>query len=323
LANQLNELGRILLNLREDQQAKETLQQALEVLEQSDETDLIAIGTLLCQLGLALHHLGDLEEATDKFQWAAATLDVADPSTREHLLVVSTNLYRLGVVLAEGKRIDEAERTFEQTLSLEQRLYDEDDPNTVMTLNLLGAIQYRQGKAATARTTLMRALSAMNGWALTYPFEFALALASLATVRRATSSSREGDHLAERALGVAASFSNTPEEEVFGLNLVGCRIIHTTGDLRQAIDFFEHAQEKLTLIGDTHVPLWNRTFGNLSWVMSALHETRRPRAWFTDEYGAPAFQARIGSNVVTILDPSTIRDPGHPPGAKLSGWWGS
>lgn len=108
-----------------------------------------------------------------------------------------------------------------------------------------------------------------------------------------------------------------------GLNLIGCRIVHTTGDLRQALDLFERALETLDLLEHPHPPLWNRTVGNLSWVMSRLGTLKRPRAWFSDEYGpVRVFQARVGPNVLTVLDPAAIADPTRPPGGTLGGWWG-
>ena len=141
LAEQLSSLARVLIDLWEFEEAKRTIEHALQVLEERDEVDLAAIGTLLSQLGLVLHRMGDLEEATDKFEWAAAAFETNGPPNDEQVPVISTTLYRLGVVLAEAERFEEAEQRFRQALTLERGFYGEGHPNTGMTLSLLAVLR--------------------------------------------------------------------------------------------------------------------------------------------------------------------------------------
>jgi tetratricopeptide (TPR) repeat protein len=326
LASNLSFLAMILIDMGQYEEARHALERALEVEEQAVESDLHAVGTLLSQLGLVLHHLGSLRDATEKMEWAAATFEAAGTPQGEDVITVSTALYRLGIALAEGQRFVEAEHRMRQALAMEQSHHGDRHPSVGMTLSLLGAVQYRIGKSTQARESLEHAISILEGSPSTDPFSLTLAFASLATVLRSIGLSRDGDEAAERAVQMIEQFSETLEQSVLALNLIGCRIVHLTGDLRQALEVLERALEALGRIEPNsflfHLA-FERTLGNLAAVMWKFREFDRPLAKWTQEYGPIwTFQATVGSNIATVLNPAVIRDPVSGPASSLGGWWG-
>ncbi|MFP2961352.1 tetratricopeptide repeat protein [Myxococcus sp. 1LA] len=159
LALNLNNIATELMYLGRTQEALETFQRSLALLEAARSKDHASLAAPLNNLAGLLRREGRLEEARRHYERALAIFERSKGP--DHPSTV-TALGGLGMVAYDSERLDEALAHNQQALERIQRSVGEDSPRLEMSLRNLGLIHLRAGRPAVARHNLTQALSLLQ-----------------------------------------------------------------------------------------------------------------------------------------------------------------
>ncbi len=159
LALNLNNIATELLALGRTQEALDTFQRSLALLEAARSKDHASLAAPLNNLAGLLRREGRLDEARSHYARALAIFErVKGP---DHPSTV-TALGGLGMVAYDSDRMDEALAHNQQALERIQRSVGEHSPRLEMSLRNLGLIHLRAGNPALARKHLAQALELLQ-----------------------------------------------------------------------------------------------------------------------------------------------------------------
>ncbi|NVJ02395.1 tetratricopeptide repeat protein [Myxococcus sp. AM009] len=159
LALNLNNIATELLSLGRTQEALETFQRSLTLLEAARSKEHASLAAPLNNLAGLLRREGRLEEARSHYARALAIFERSKGP--DHPSTV-TALGGLGMVAYDSDRLDEALTHNQQALERIQRSVGQDSPRLEMSLRNLGLIHLRAGRPAVARRNLTQALSLLQ-----------------------------------------------------------------------------------------------------------------------------------------------------------------
>ncbi|WP_141589765.1 tetratricopeptide repeat protein [Myxococcus sp. AB056] len=159
LALNLNNIATELLALGRTQEALDTFQRSLALLEAARSKDHASLAAPLNNLAGLLRREGRLEEARSHYARALAIFERSKGT--DHPSTV-TALGGLGMVAYDSNRLDEALAHNQQALERIQRSVGQDSPRLEMSLRNLGLIHLRAGRPAAARRNLTQALGLLQ-----------------------------------------------------------------------------------------------------------------------------------------------------------------
>jgi tetratricopeptide (TPR) repeat protein/CHAT domain-containing protein len=274
-ARSLNNLGMLLSELGDLEEARSFLERALEIRRRDPEDDNAGVAASLNNLGMLVRKLGDLkaarfyhEEALDislrvlgeehstttiilanlgGLLSAMGDLTAAKPHLERALEIrrrtlgddhsaTRSSLNSFGLLLSEMGNLAEARPLLEQALEICRRVFGDEHPNTCTSLNNLGVLWLEMGDLQAARPYLEKALE----------------------IRQRT--------LGDDHPNTAASFSGV------GMLLLGL------GDLKGAQPYIERALEvRRRVLGDEHVDT-AESFNNVAFLLLKMGnlEAARP-----------------------------------------------
>lgn len=160
-------LGRVHLNLGDQDIAMELLSEADTLLEQAGRPDRELLGETLFHLGIAMRRMGQLDEAERVHRQA---LEHRLARFGEVSLPVASSRNTLALVLQNQGRLEEARTELDAALRTRRRLLDEASPEIAVTLSNLGALALERDDLDAARTLFEQALEIQRAaWTTDHP----------------------------------------------------------------------------------------------------------------------------------------------------------
>lgn len=158
LADRLNDVGSVMLALRQPREALERLIRARTILESSGEADP-ALARVLSSVGVALALLGDLAAAVDVFDRA---LEINEREFGDESLQVANTLKNLGNAWKDLGKPEHARALLERTLRIKKREFGDESPEVAGVLSDLGNVWIALGDPRTARALYEEALEILQ-----------------------------------------------------------------------------------------------------------------------------------------------------------------
>lgn len=277
LATYLNDLGRVLQEMRYVAGARAAYEQALAIDEksfgpdhQNVARDIGNLGSVLLDLGL--DHLADARAALER------ALKINEKSFGPDHPTVARNVNNLGRVLRELGDLPGARAAFERALTIYERSFSPDHPDTAKVVNNLGRVLRDLGDLRGARAAFELALAIdEKSFGLVHP-NVAIRLKNLGRVLRELGDWDRARATFERALRIFEKHLGPENPNVATVtNYLGL-VLQDQGDVTGARAAFERAlQIDESSLPSDH-PNIARDFNNLGGMLKELGDLTGARA---------------------------------------------
>ena len=192
-------LGNVLYQLGDYQQAKDLFQENLDELKKRPVTTSEELGPTLAGLGLLLRTLGKFAEAEPLYRRA---LEIDEESYGKDHPEVAADLNNLATLLEATNRLTEAEPLYRRALEIDEKSYGKDHPTVATRLNNLAGLLEATNRLAEAEPLYRRALEINEkSYGKDHP-TVAIRLNNLAGLLEATNRLAEAEPLYRRALEI-------------------------------------------------------------------------------------------------------------------------
>jgi len=273
-AEYLEFLGTVARSEGKYDEARDSYERALAILEKARGPDHPDMAETLNSLGSLAQLQGKYDEARDSYERGLAI--------REKVLgpdhpVMTIWLNNLGILAFSQGKYDEAQRSFERALAIWEKALGPDHLRIAPALSNLGAVAYTQGKHEEARDLYERALAIEEKARGPNHPDVAMSLSNLGTLARSQGKYEEALALHERALAILEKALGPDHPDVaLSLNNLGT-VAMLQGKHAEARDSYERAlsiREKM--LGPDHpdVAMLLDNLGSLAHSQGAHDEAR-------------------------------------------------
>ncbi|KAK3755165.1 hypothetical protein QZH41_001698 [Actinostola sp. cb2023] len=256
-----------------------------------------SVGTVLNNLGLIYHALGQYNEAKTCYEQALVIYKTAygenHPSTATTLNNLGGTFYTLG-------QYDEAKTYYQQALVIYTTACDENDPSIKYTLNNLGAIFHELGQYDEAKTYYEQALViSKTVYGENHP-STATTLNNLGAIFHELGQYDEAKSYFEQALDISKTvYGENHPSTATTLNNLGATL-HELGQYDEAKTYYEKALVIYkTAYGENH-PLIGSTLNNLGDIFRKLGQYDESKSYF--EQALDIYKTAYGENHPSIAN---------------------
>ncbi len=235
-AELLSALANINYELGHSEEARELLNESLEVFRQVQAEDLVGMPIRINNLGVLSLNRGEDSAAEALFRRALELYEALGDETPQ----VSSTLNNLATALLYRGAFDEAEAFYRRGLEIRQRNLGRDHPDVATSLLGLGALQFARGDEAAAEPLLREALDIRRKAYGAGHTKVASALTLLGRVRFARGDPREAEELYRRALEIRRRELADDHHELLATERHYAALLLAEGELAPARALIEH-----------------------------------------------------------------------------------
>jgi tetratricopeptide (TPR) repeat protein len=273
----VSNLGGLLIDLGEMQEARRHYERALDIGEAVHGPDHPQVATYRNNLGIVLQNLGELDEAKKNFERALeigqAVYGPCDP-------IQSIRINNLGRLHHAMGNLAEARVLLEHALRIDEAVYGPDHPNVARVVSNLGCLLQSLGDLAQSRELHERALRIDEAFYGPDHPTVGDRINNLGLVLQDLGDLEDGRKLIERSLKIAeAAYGAVHPDVAVRLTNLGM-ILQLLGDLSRAQDLLERALEMNERLHGPDHPTVAKNLNNLGILFGERGEDASARACF-------------------------------------------